>query len=107
MATMAMVSTSDALEVTNNSGNEGSIGTSTSTSTSTDHILTCVTCGVWFKTNDAQRSHYKTDWHRYNLKRKVAGIPPVDAETFARRVIAQRAQAEAAVAESKQGFEVC
>jgi hypothetical protein len=27
-----------------------------------------------------QREHYKTDWHRYNLKRKVVDLPPVTAE---------------------------
>ena len=42
---------------------------------------------------DDQRSHYRTDWHRYNLKRKVAELPPVSAETFQLKVLAQRADA--------------
>lgn len=37
-----------------------------------------------------QRQHYKTDWHRYNLKRKVAELPVVSAEEFQRRVLIQR-----------------
>ncbi|XP_068018079.1 cytoplasmic 60S subunit biogenesis factor ZNF622 [Melanerpes formicivorus] len=55
---------------------------------------TCITCHVAFKDADIQRAHYKTDWHRYNLKRKVADMPPVTAENFQERVLAQRAVAE-------------
>ncbi|KAJ7395651.1 Zinc finger protein 622 [Pitangus sulphuratus] len=55
---------------------------------------TCITCRVAFKDGDIQRAHYKTDWHRYNLKRKVAEMPPVTAENFQERVLAQRAVAE-------------
>ncbi|EGD83548.1 zinc finger protein [Salpingoeca rosetta] len=68
-------------------------------------VLTCITCNVWFQTADAQRQHYKTDWHRYNLKRKVAGLPPISAQAFTRRVHAQRAQTEAAATEAMQTFE--
>ncbi|XP_018327412.1 zinc finger protein 622 [Agrilus planipennis] len=52
--------------------------------------FTCVACGVVFSDPELQRSHYKTDWHRYNLKRKVAELPPVSSEEFARRVLLQR-----------------
>ena len=41
---------------------------------------------------ELQKAHYKTDWHRYNLKRKVADLPPVTAENFQQRVLAQRQQ---------------
>jgi len=40
-----------------------------------------------------QKEHYKTDWHRYNLKRKVADLPPVTAENFQERILANRTQA--------------
>ncbi|XP_043834524.1 zinc finger protein 622 [Dromiciops gliroides] len=55
---------------------------------------TCITCRVAFKDADIQRAHYKSDWHRYNLKRKVADMAPVTAENFQERVLAQRAVAE-------------
>uniref|UniRef100_A0A8C5RKT7 Cytoplasmic 60S subunit biogenesis factor ZNF622 n=1 Tax=Laticauda laticaudata TaxID=8630 RepID=A0A8C5RKT7_LATLA len=55
---------------------------------------TCITCRVTIKDADVQRAHYKTDWHRYNLKRKVAEMPPVTAENFQERVLAQRAGLE-------------
>ncbi|CAL8347383.1 unnamed protein product [Merluccius merluccius] len=59
---------------------------------------TCISCRVAFADGEVQRAHYKTDWHRYNLKRKVADMPPVTAENFQERVVAQRAAAEAAAA---------
>nr|XP_031529645.1 zinc finger protein 622-like [Vicugna pacos] len=55
---------------------------------------TCNTCRVALYDAEAQRAHYKTDWHRYNLRRKVAGMAPVSAEGFQERVRAQRALAE-------------
>jgi pre-60S factor REI1 len=42
--------------------------------------FTCISCHVAFKEPNIQREHYKTDWHRYNLKRKVVDLPPVTAE---------------------------
>ncbi|KAM9254415.1 cytoplasmic 60S subunit biogenesis factor ZNF622 isoform 2-T2 [Dugong dugon] len=55
---------------------------------------TCITCRVAFRDAEMQRAHYKTDWHRYNLRRKVADMAPVTAEGFQERVRAQRAMAE-------------
>ncbi|XP_006895073.1 PREDICTED: zinc finger protein 622 [Elephantulus edwardii] len=55
---------------------------------------TCITCRVVFRDAEMQRAHYKTDWHRYNLRRKVADMAPVTAEGFQERVLAQRAVAE-------------
>lgn len=42
--------------------------------------FTCISCHVVFKEANIQREHYRTDWHRYNLKRKVVDLPPVTAE---------------------------
>lgn len=58
------------------------------------NVYTCITCQVLFKTADLQREHYKLDWHRYNLKRKVASIPPVTLEEFEERAKQHREQAE-------------
>lgn len=55
---------------------------------------TCISCRVAFADGEVQRAHYKTDWHRYNLKRKVADMQPVTAENFQERVLEQRAAAE-------------
>ncbi|XP_057713601.1 cytoplasmic 60S subunit biogenesis factor ZNF622 [Corythoichthys intestinalis] len=55
---------------------------------------TCISCRVAFADGEVQRAHYKSDWHRYNLKRKVADMPPVSADNFQERVLSQRAAAE-------------
>jgi hypothetical protein len=34
-------------------------------------LFTCMTCRVGFAAAAAHREHFKSDWHRYNLKRKV------------------------------------
>ncbi|RKP09081.1 C2H2 type zinc-finger-domain-containing protein [Thamnocephalis sphaerospora] len=58
------------------------------------HLFTCLACHVAFHSAEHQRQHYRTDWHRYNLKRKVAQLAPVTAEQFAEKLMAQRAQAD-------------
>jgi hypothetical protein len=35
--------------------------------------LTCLTCGCVFQERSMQNAHYRSDWHRFNLKRKLAG----------------------------------
>lgn len=52
--------------------------------------FTCISCLVEFKEAHFQREHYKTDWHRYNLKRKVVDLPPISASKFQERVLEQR-----------------
>ncbi|XP_071753239.2 cytoplasmic 60S subunit biogenesis factor ZNF622 [Centroberyx gerrardi] len=70
---------------------------------------TCISCRVAFADGEVQRAHYKTDWHRYNLKRKVADMPPVTAENFQERVLAQRAAAEQQINDAAvtEGCAVC
>lgn len=33
--------------------------------------LTCISCRLVFFNSEIQRDHYKTEWHRYNVKRQV------------------------------------
>ncbi|XP_028282829.1 zinc finger protein 622 [Parambassis ranga] len=70
---------------------------------------TCISCRVAFADGEVQRAHYKTDWHRYNLKRKVADMPPVTAENFQERVLAQRAAAEQQLTDAavSEGCSIC
>ncbi|XP_055614150.1 cytoplasmic 60S subunit biogenesis factor ZNF622 [Uranotaenia lowii] len=51
---------------------------------------TCLNCSVRFQNAEMQREHYKTDWHRYNLKRKIAELPPVNIEEFEKRIKQQK-----------------
>ncbi len=45
----------------------------------------CSTSGTYFRDKESLAEHYKSDFHRYNLKRKVAGLPPVTKEWFEAR----------------------
>ena len=47
--------------------------------------FTCLSCHVAYQSADGQREHFRSDWHRYNLMRKVAELPPVSQETFNER----------------------
>lgn len=40
----------------------------------------------------------QSDWHRYNLKRRVASLPPLTSEIFAEKVLANKATAAATAA---------
>lgn len=50
--------------------------------TEAPHGVYCSTAGAVFSERDALADHYNSDLHRYNLKRKVAGLPPVTREWF-------------------------
>jgi pre-60S factor REI1 len=47
---------------------------------------TCMTCRMFFDSAEVQRAHYRAPWHCFNLKRKVAGLPPVTEEAFEDKV---------------------
>ncbi|ODQ77938.1 hypothetical protein BABINDRAFT_40370 [Babjeviella inositovora NRRL Y-12698] len=47
---------------------------------------TCNSCGLAFASPDDQRIHMKSDWHRYNLKRRVADLPAISEENFKTKV---------------------
>ncbi|KAI8394226.1 C2H2 type zinc-finger-domain-containing protein [Radiomyces spectabilis] len=64
-------------------------------------LYTCISCQVAFQSADSQRLHYRSDWHRYNLKRKVANLPPISNEQFQLKVNAKQ-EAETRVTETQQ-----
>jgi hypothetical protein len=54
-----------------------------------ENALTCMSCGGFHAGNfDELREHYKTEWHRHNLKRKVAELAPLTLEEYQERVAA-------------------
>ncbi|WWD22026.1 hypothetical protein CI109_106514 [Kwoniella shandongensis] len=55
-------------------------------------MFTCISCRVAFETAAEQRAHFSTDWHRYNMKRRVANLPPVAAASFNEKVLERREQ---------------
>lgn len=69
--------------------------------------FTCNSCGVRFAAADLQRQHMKTDWHRYNLKRRVAGLPLISSDVFASKVLSQQKIIDEALeTEDEFGFHV-
>ncbi|KAF4353535.1 hypothetical protein CsatB_008625 [Cannabis sativa] len=47
--------------------------------------LACNACNKEFIDDSEQKFHYKSEWHRYNLKRKIAGVPGVTEVLFMAR----------------------
>lgn len=47
---------------------------------------TCNSCALSFSSSFDQREHMKSDWHRYNLKRRVSQLPPITEKTFNEKV---------------------
>lgn len=45
-------------------------------------VLTCNSCNKEFEDASEQKLHYKSDWHRYNLKRKVSSFTPLTIIIF-------------------------
>lgn len=67
------------------------------------HPFTCNTCQVAFRNSDLQRGHMRSDWHRYNLKRRITSLPPISSEIFTEKVL--HAQAVSTAALKKETFE--
>lgn len=55
--------------------------------------FTCLTCRVSLGSADNQRDHYKTEWHIYNLKRKLNQLTPLPEAEY--QVVLQKHTAEA------------
>mmetsp|Transcript_14903 Transcript_14903/g.27538 ORF Transcript_14903/g.27538 Transcript_14903/m.27538 type:complete len:323 (-) Transcript_14903:43-1011(-) len=61
-------------------------------------LLTCTACTITLDSQDKCRDHYKSDFHTYNLKRKLVSLPPVTIEVFE----AKKAEARVAQVPSYQ-----
>lgn len=44
--------------------------------------LHCTTCQIAFEFFEEHRAHYKSDWHRYNLKQKIRNRQTIDEQKF-------------------------
>ena len=69
-------------------------------------VVTCVACRVRLHGPETRRTHYLSDWHRMNIKRKLAGLMPLPADEYARRVDALASAAgggDAAIREAGGG----
>jgi hypothetical protein len=53
---------------------------------STTKASACGLCGVSYPSVQEQRQHVKSDFHRYNLKLQVKGVPPLNETTFVQMI---------------------
>ena len=44
--------------------------------------LLCTSCKIDVRGEDGLRTHYKSDFHRYNIKRNLVQLPPVSLEVY-------------------------
>lgn len=71
---------------------------------SNSNVLTCNTCAISFTDREEQRSHFNTDWHRYNIKRRVVlDVKPVSFEEF--EVLLQDLTESISGSESEEDFD--
>lgn len=48
-----------------------------------ENDFTCNTCAITLQDREEQRQHFSTDWHRYNIKRKVVlDVTPITLSEF-------------------------
>ena len=72
-----------------------------------DDVFTCITCSVAFLSAPEQRKHFQSDFHRYNMKRRVANLAPVNAQTFNDKIRERRAALESSEKASKEDHGRC
>eukprot|EP00871_Galdieria_phlegrea_P005505 jgi/Galph1/5956/GphlegSOOS_G4540.1 len=64
------------------------------TTSGTEQVVTCTSCHVRIESTENIRFHYGSDWHRVNLKRKVAGLEPISFQEFEMRLNMMKKQSE-------------
>lgn len=53
--------------------------------------LKCPTCSQAFANLESHKEHYKSDFHRYNIKRKMVKLAPITEEQFRAKKIESKA----------------
>ncbi|KAJ2913248.1 hypothetical protein MD484_g7160, partial [Candolleomyces efflorescens] len=70
-------------------------------------LYTCLSCSIAFPSPEEQREHYRSDHHRYNMKRRVAGLPPISATLFNQRVLERKAETAITTTPKSLTCELC
>mmetsp|Transcript_15078 Transcript_15078/g.22108 ORF Transcript_15078/g.22108 Transcript_15078/m.22108 type:complete len:509 (-) Transcript_15078:520-2046(-) len=71
-------------EIDDDDNNDDAITAAETTNTSNNSAETksCNTCGGTFESQAQYRLHFRSDWHRYNVKLKMKGCAPVSEREF-------------------------
>lgn len=48
----------------------------------TESLYYCSNCEYYIPSTLECKAHYRSDYHRYNIKRKLLGLNPVNEEVF-------------------------
>lgn len=67
---------------------------STSYQEEDEELKPCLSCLVGFYKLEDLKAHYRSDLHRYNMKRKIAGLPTVRQDVFEQRQASLAATAQ-------------
>ncbi|EAU91378.1 cytoplasmic protein [Coprinopsis cinerea okayama7 len=70
-------------------------------------LFTCLSCSIAFLSAEEQRLHYRSDHHRYNMKRRVAGLPPISATLFNQRVLERKTETAITTTPKSMTCEIC
>ncbi|KAK0212990.1 C2H2 type zinc-finger-domain-containing protein [Desarmillaria ectypa] len=70
-------------------------------------LFTCISCSIAFLSAEEQRMHYRSDHHRYNMKRRVASLPPVSVAIFNEKVLERRAETAVMSSPNGSSCDVC
>ncbi|KII92336.1 hypothetical protein PLICRDRAFT_468067 [Plicaturopsis crispa FD-325 SS-3] len=70
-------------------------------------LYTCLSCSIAFHSAEEQRVHYRSDHHRYNMKRRVASLPPVSVVVFNQKVLERRAETAIMASAKDTTCEIC
>lgn len=74
----------------------------------TRNSVTCLTCHVMFTNPQAHRIHYSSEWHRYNLHRKVSQLSSISFEEFQKKNIAyHKNNTNETKTKQKQSCKIC
>lgn len=70
----------------------------------TTSSFTCASCQVVFTCSEEQRAHYQSEWHKYNLRRKVADLPPLAENMYNQRLSNHICSAQVKVKAEKEAY---
>ncbi|KAG6820891.1 hypothetical protein H0H93_010235 [Arthromyces matolae] len=70
-------------------------------------LFTCLSCSIAFISAEEQRVHYRSDFHRYNMKRRVASLPPVSASVFDNKVLERKAETAVMASTKDSTCDIC
>ncbi|WFD36201.1 pre-60S factor rei1 [Malassezia cuniculi] len=73
-------------------------------------MFTCMTCSIAYTRAEEQREHFRSEFHRYNMKRRIADLAPIKLQQFDEKVSEHKEQIEHAAqaqAENSGRCDVC